>query len=163
MLSGSRRGVAFWRQRDGKQWGGPVKDTVKLFQGKMTLKWSSEDLGRVERGKAFSSTHYVLSRFSGPPEGEHPTSRQAVKTQAARWDWAIAKLTPREAARTYETQLWKRGSMKKESPLGFSHATTGAMHFCRVFYIFVQDGHSGSCLKAWRDSCFRSCVCMLLH
>lgn len=113
-------GAAFWRQRDGKQWGGPVKNTVKLFQGKLTLKWSREDLGRVEWGKARSSTRYVLSRFSGHPEGEHPASRQAVKTLAARWDWAIAKLTPREAARTYETQLWKRGRKKKENMLQIS-------------------------------------------
>ncbi|RXN30886.1 meiotic recombination SPO11 [Labeo rohita] len=47
-------------------------------------------------------------------------------------------------------------------PLGFSHATTGALHFCRVFYILMQDGQSGSCLKACKDSCFRSCVSLIL-
>lgn len=31
--------------------GRPVKDTVKLIQGKLTLKWSSEDLERVEQGR----------------------------------------------------------------------------------------------------------------
>lgn len=118
MLSGWRRGAAFWRQRGGKQRGGPVKHTVKLIQGKMILGWSSVDLERVEQGR--ESRQKVGSAFLyslrpvwilGAPWVWAP--RRAVKTLAARWDWVIARLILREAARTYETQLWNRGKQEK--------------------------------------------------